>query len=130
MNKKILPILLLGASMYASENQGVSETHPDHKIFKLAMHNIGSILHVAKPTFQTLMDSKIISKEHGTELLMATELIDRVYKNINESGSALFQAIPSEADKAAELSVRRSPVVHGNHPVEDVFLNHGAGDGK
>lgn len=130
MNKKILPILLLGASICASENQGSAESHPNHKIFKLAMHNIGSILHVAKPTFQTLMDSDIISKEHGTELLMATELIDRVYKNINKSGSALFQAIPSEADKAAELSSRRNPVVSDSHAAEELFLNHGAGDAK
>lgn len=130
MNKKILPILLLGASMYASENQGSAESHPDHKIFKLAMHNIGSILHVAKPTFKALMDTHMISKDHGDQLLMATELIDTIYENINKGGSALFKAIPSEADKAAELSGRRSPVVPGSHPAEELFLNHGAGDAK
>lgn len=112
--------------MYASEKQD----HPDHKAFKVAMHNVGAVLHVARPIFQSIADANLISKEHSLELLVATDIINKIYKIVDEGSSNLLHPIPSEANKATELSGRRSPVVPGSHPAEELFLNHGAGDAK
>lgn len=128
MNKKILPILLLGASLHASEKH---EDHPDHKAFKVAMHNVGAVLHVARPIFQSIADANLISKEHSLELLLATDMINKIYKIVDEGSSNLFHPIPNKADKP-QLSGRSNPVVPGEaeHLAEELFLNHGAGDAK
>ena len=122
-------MLLLAASMHASEKHDGVQDHLDHKVFKMAVNQMGAMIHVARPTFQALMDSNIISKEHGQELIMATELIDRVYQNIHKGGSPLSQAIPSEPDHAG-LSSKRNPVGQSENVAEDIFINHGACDGK
>lgn len=112
MNKKILPILLLAASMYASEQHNDIKHHPHHKIFKEALKNVNKILDEAMPAVQTMANAQIITKKEAQGLVNA---------------KVLFSLIEQNADGIHLSEIAKNLT---NHKTIERLMHHGVFDGK